>query len=308
MRIAILCNDRLGIPALQQLLQHKLIVAGGTSDRTSETTLLIGQFCTASGVPFQIFERKNLEGALALWLEQHKPDVVLVKTFPWKIPSALLRIPRYGFINFHYAPLPEFRGTNPLFWMVRNRVAEGGVTVHRMDENLDTGDILLTKAVPIYPEASFGMLTGQLAYAGLELTMPLLQGLTEGTLKAQKQNSSKSKWYGRPKPEDLFIDWKTMTSWDVRALVKACNPAQKAAGTRYKGWTFGITDVSLSFASVPPQTVPGTIIALDESNGMLIACCDGKAVKAEVIYSEEGYFPGHKLAQFGLRKGEQLGL
>jgi methionyl-tRNA formyltransferase len=61
--------------------------------------------------------------------------------------------------------------------MIRNRESIGAVTVHQMDEHLDTGDILLTKEVPIYPEASFGMLIGQLAYVGLELTTTLLQGL-----------------------------------------------------------------------------------------------------------------------------------
>jgi methionyl-tRNA formyltransferase len=260
MRIAILCNDRLGLPALQHLLQQQLVVAIGTSDRVGETTLLLKQISTDAHIPFQVFEKNNLEGTLTLWLQQHQPDVVLVKTFPWKISASVLSTPKFGFINFHYAPLPAFRGTNPLFWMIRNRESTGGVTVHQMDEKLDTGDVLLAKEVPIYPEASFGMLIAQLAYTGLELIMPLLQGLVNGTLKPTKQDATKSKWYSQPQPKDLLIDWKTMTSWEVRALVKACNPWQKGAVTRYKGWTFGITDASLSFMAVPAETKAGTLI------------------------------------------------
>ena len=56
----------------------------------------------------------------------------------------------------------------------------------------------------------------------------------------------------------------------------------------------------------PTETIPGTIMILDESNGLIIACADKKAIKIEVIYSEEGYFPGHKMIQFGLHKGDQL--
>lgn len=305
-RIAILCNDKLGFPALQHLIQQQLVVAVGTSDRVGETTLLLEKQTASSSIPFEVFEKNNLESKLALWIDIHQPDVVLVKTFPWKIPAAVLSIPKFGFINFHYAPLPAFKGTNPLFWMIRNLESIGGVTVHQMDENLDTGELLITKEVPIYPEASFGMLVGQLAHTGLELTIPLVQGLVNGTLKPEKQNSSNSKWYSQPKSEDLFIDWKTMTSWEVRALVKACNPWQKGAATRYKGWTFGITDASLSFTKVTTEIIPGTIMILDESNGLIIACADKKAIKIEVIYSEEGYFPGHKIIQFGLRKGDQL--
>lgn len=306
MRVAVLCNDRLGLPALQQLIQNKLVVAIGTSDRTSEISYLLKQLSDSNGIPFQIFKKQNLETELKSWLEIYKPDVVLVKTFPWKIPASLLQIPHYGFINFHYAPLPAFRGKNPLFWMIRNRVTEAGVTVHRMDENLDTGDILLSKSVSIYPETSFGMLISQLAFVGLELTIPLLQGLEQGTLLSVKQDSSLANWYDRPKPEDLFISWKAMNSWEVRALVKACNPWQKGAIVKFQGWTFGFTDVSLSFAAVSKDTQPGTILALDETNGMLVACCDGKAIKVEVAYCEEGYFPGYKMAQFSLRKGSVL--
>jgi len=306
MKIAILCNDRLGLPAMQHLIQQQLLVAVGTSDRINETTLMLEKQCAAVSIPFQVFTKDNLEKSLILWLELHQPDVVLVKTFPWKIPATVLSIPRCGFINFHYAPLPAFRGSNPLFWMIRNRESTAGVTVHQMDEHLDAGDILFKQEVPIYPEASFGMLIGQLAYVGLELTTALLQSLVNDTLRPKKQNESESKWYSQPKAEDLFIDWKTMTSVEVRALVKACNPWQKGARTVTKGWTFGITDVSLSFMTVVPDTNPGTVISLDASSGLIIACADKKAIKIEVIYAEEGFFPGYKTTQFGLRKGEKL--
>jgi methionyl-tRNA formyltransferase len=306
MKIAILCNDRLGLPSMQYLLQQQLVAAVGTSDRVSETSLLLEKQCALVSAPFQIFAKNNLENTLTTWLELHQPDVVFVKTFPWKIPATVLSIPAGGFINFHYAPLPAFRGSNPLFWMIRNRESSGAVTVHQMDEHLDTGDILFTKEVPIYPEASFGMLIGQLAYAGLELTTTLLQSMLDKTLAPKKQIDSQSKWYSQPKAEDLLIDWKTMTSLEVRALVKACNPWQKGARTSNKGWIFGITDVSLSFFVVEPDTNPGTVIALDATTGLIIACADGKSIKIEVIYSEEGYFSGHKMAQFGLRKGEKL--
>lgn len=303
MRVAVLCNDRLGVPALRHLLENKLVVAIGSSDISSEITVLLKHIATINSVPFRVFNKQEIEADVKAWLATYNPDIVLVKTFPWKIPSSLLKIPKHGFVNFHYAPLPHYRGKNPLFWMIRNRVSEGGVSVHRMDENLDTGEVLLSKSIEIYPDTSFGMLISQLAFAGAELTMPLLEGLEADTLKSVKQDSSQANWYDRPKPDDLFISWQTMNSWEVRALAKACNPWQKGAVVKFKGWTFGFTDVSLSFAPVANETAPGTIVELDETNGMLVACSDGKAIKAEVVYCEEGYFPGHKMSQFGLRKG-----
>ena len=307
MRIAVLCNDRMAMPALQQLLQQRLLVAAGCSDRTSETTTLIAQLVRASGTPFQFFSKKDLEPTLIAWLHQHQPDVVLVKTFPWKIPEAALHFPKHGFINFHYAPLPGWRGSNPLFWMIRNGIRFGGVTVHKMDPGFDTGPVLLKEQVSVTPETTFGMLTAQLAYTGLSLTATLLNGLAAGSLKPEPQDESLAKSYGRPKPEDLFVDWKTQSRQSVRALVNACNPWNKGAGVRFRGWTFGLTSVSLSDHPVPEVTQPGTILALDETNGMLIACADGKAVRADIVYCEEGFFPGYRLAMFGLKTGDMLG-
>lgn len=307
MRIVVLCNDRLAVPALQVLIQNRLLLAVGIPEQLSEPTQFIQQLCTQSGVPVQLFPRKNFEGTLSAWLQQNQPDVVLVKTFPWKIPAALLQVVKHGFINFHYAPLPEFRGPSPLFWMIRNRVPEIGVSVHKMDATLDTGDVLLQKRVPLSPEMTMGMCTAQLAFMGAELTGPLLQGLVQNLLPAVPQQTDKAAWYKRPAASDLQISWNEMTAAEVKALVKACNPWAKGAVTSWNGWKFGITDVTLSAQSAGDHPAPGTVAAIDEEKGLLIACKDGLLVRADVIYTEEGYFPGHRLSTFGLSSGNVIG-
>jgi methionyl-tRNA formyltransferase len=306
MRIAILCNDRLGFPALQQILPSGLVVAAGTSNHQSETRMVLEQLCKHSNVPLQEFDRENFEAKLTEWITRHRPDVVLVKTFPFRIPASVLGIPKYGFINFHYAPLPEFRGPNPLFWMIRNRAPKGGVSVHKMSAEMDTGDILLQQEVFLSPDHTFGMFVGELAYAGAGLTMQLLNALQKNTLQPVPQDHEKAKWYSRTKPADLFIDWKTMDAADVRALVKACNPWNKGAAVRFKGWTFALTEVSLADVPVNENTPAGTIISLDAEKGCSIACKDGKAIRADIIYTQEGFFTGLQLSTFGLKAGDCL--
>ncbi len=307
MRIAVLCNDRLGVPALQQLSQSGLLKAVGTSDRSPEMIAVVQQITAQARVPSQVFTRKNFEAALHAWMEQHRPDVVIVKTFPFRIPASALAIPKYGFINFHYAPLPKYRGSNPLFWMIREGVTTGAVAVHRMDEQFDNGPILLQQEVPFAPDATFGICSTQLAYAGMDLLPRLLQGLQQGTLAETVQDAEQAGWYGRPEPKDLFIDWSKMTAVQVKALVKACNPWLKGAPMRYRGWNVGITDASVTGIAVPAGTIPGTILDLSDSEGLVIACMGDTAVKAEVIYTEEGFFAGGKLVQFGVKAGDLLG-
>jgi len=308
MRIAILCNDRLALPAINALLSSGRVVAVAMADKTSETHLLVQRLCRDTNTPFQLFRKNDFGRALILWLHAFHPDVVLVKTFPWKIPLAALSLPEHGFINFHYAPLPAWRGPNPLFWMIRNRAQVAGISVHRMDEHYDTGPLLLQLPVPLQADISFGILYTQLAYAGVNATSILLQQLATGTARAVPQDHRKAKWYPRPAAADLMIDWHTMPAASILSLVKACNPWNKGAATTWKGWTFGITEAALWAADQHIQdTAAGTIVALDAEQGLIIACADGRLIRVGVIYTEEGFFEGHQLALFGIRQYEQLG-
>lgn len=304
MRIACLCNDRIALPALDQLLAARIVVAIGMPSSVHETQLIVKKRAEICAVPLQQFTRKNFAEEIHTWLDTYKPDVVLVKTFPFKIPASAIGKPKYGFINFHYAPLPEWRGSNPLFWMIRNQVPMGGVTVHQMNEEYDAGPLLLQQPVPLSPDVNFGLFYSQLAFAGTYLTGILLNGLQTNTLQRTEQDNAKAKWYGRPTPSDLFINWYKMDAAEIKALVNACNPWNKGAATRYNGWTFAISDASIG--SHGTDKLPGTILTVDEGSGLTIACREGKTIKAEIVYCEEGFYRGHRLAEFGLQTGNQL--
>ncbi|MFT3827591.1 MAG: formyltransferase family protein [Chitinophagaceae bacterium] len=305
MRIAILCNSRIALPALSQLLQTGMVAAVGIAVSMQEIKPLVQQRCMMAGVPLQVFTKRTFHNDIVQWVQQYQPDVVLVKTFPYLVPAQALSIPKYGFLNFHYAPLPEWRGANPLFWMIRNKTSMGAVTVHEMTETFDTGPILLQYAVPLSPDASFGLFCTQLAYAGLQVSGALLNGLLQGNLQKKEQDHTKAQWYGRPVATDLIINWQTMDAGDIKALVNACNPWNKGAATCWNGWMFGISNASVCDKQ-QEIAEPGTILSVDEKNGLTIACRDGKAISADVVYCEEGFYPGHHLAGFGLQKGNRL--
>jgi len=306
MKIAILCNDRLGFPAIHQLIPHRLIVAIGTTNRVPETRIVLKQLCDQSNILLHLFSNKDLEESMKKWLDQYQPDVVLVKTFPYKIPKSVLSVPKYGFINFHYAPLPAFRGSNPLFWMIRSGIKDGGVTIHKMDESFDTGEILLQHPVVMTPETNYGLAISQLAATGAALTGNLLQGLLNNSLPSVQQDSTQATWYGRPTVEDLTVKWSEMNAREICCLVNACNPWNKGAVVRFRGWIFALTDVSVSNFLVPQGTVPGKILAISENEGLIISCKSDQAIQANVIYTEEGFFSGFRLRNFGMTKGAQF--
>lgn len=301
MKLFILCNDKMALPAVSQLLQNRLVVGVGMTNREGEVQGIVKSICAAANVPLILLSKKSLALDLRGVLMQYQPDTVLVKTFPWKIPAELLHLPKCGFFNFHYAPLPQYKGANPLFWMIKNGDKEVGVTVHKMTENYDEGPIVLQSRFPLQAGVTFGMLVGQLGFNGLELTGQLLAGLQTGNLKEVPQDPTKGEWYSRPAQKDLWIDWPTMNASQIQGLVNACNPWNKGAVSRLEnGWMIGLTFVTPIQGS-NESLVAGTIFSLDETLGMRVACAGGTAIKVETVYTEEGFFPGHFLAGFGIK-------
>ncbi len=139
------------------------------------------------------------------------PEVACVACFNKLIPAALLALPQHGFLNVHPSRLPHFRGPAPLFWTFRAGIQETGVTVHFMDNGLDTGDIAQQARLTLpdgisSPEAD--ALTGTL---GGQLLVNTLKQLAKGTLlrTPQTADGSTQPW---PQPADFRIP----VSWSAR--------------------------------------------------------------------------------------------
>src|SRR6266851_1055109 len=85
-------------------------------------------------------------------LKQMNPDAMVVVGYGQIIPQSIIDIPRHGIINVHGSLLPKYRGAAPIQWAIANGETVTGVTTMRIDEGLDTGDILLQKEIAITPE------------------------------------------------------------------------------------------------------------------------------------------------------------
>ncbi len=78
-----------------------------------------------------------------------RPDLVVCTGFPWKIPPDALAVPPLGWLNGHPSLLPRYRGPVPVAWAIRDGDEEVGVTVHKMDAELDTGAVMAQRAFPL---------------------------------------------------------------------------------------------------------------------------------------------------------------
>lgn len=295
----------MAIPAMNRMLCEGVLCSIAIPDKDAEIEHIFSSLATANGIPWYKVERRDRIQQLIQWLDETQPDVVFVMTFPWRISPEVYTIPRLGFLNFHYGLLPAMRGADPIFESIRQSRQSAGLTVHVIDDGLDTGPVLIQESLTIAPGTTYGMLSSQMAWLGEQVCTRLINDISENKeLQPIAQDESQATYWPKLSAEELIIRWNDMDSKTIQSLVCACNPVTRGVPASLNGWTMGICEVSeVNLQGDASAIVPGTIIAIDQQNGLLVFCRDSKALKLEVVYLEEGYFPGYKLASFGIKTG-----
>ncbi|MCL2459081.1 MAG: methionyl-tRNA formyltransferase [Desulfobulbus sp.] len=157
------------------------------------------------------------------------PDLLVVVAYGRILPQALLDLPPLGAINVHGSLLPKYRGAAPIQWAVINGETETGITIMQMDAGLDTGDILLTVAVPIGRQETAGELFGRLASLGGEMLGDAIVRLKEGGLAAQPQAHDLASHAPMLKKEMGHLDW-TLPASRLHDLIRGLDPWPSAYG------------------------------------------------------------------------------
>lgn len=305
MRLAIIISSKMGLPLLQDLVAQGA-VAGVAIPRTgrADTEELAAQV-QALGLPVAWLARAGLGAALTAWQAALAPTAVLVLMFPWRIPAAVLQLPPQGFLNMHFAALPGYRGPEPLFWQIRNGEAAGAVTVHRMEADFDTGPVLLAVPVPIGSRDTYGLHYGQLALAAVGVGRQLVAALRgEGPpLAAVKQVAAQARYWPRPSLADVCVRWEE-PSLDLDRLVRAVNPWNRGALALLRGQPLRL--LSVTPLAGPAPGPPGTVLVASATDGLIVACGVGEALRLDAVALDEGYFTGGQLATLGVQAGEVL--
>jgi methionyl-tRNA formyltransferase len=114
------------------------------------------------------------------FIESHKPDVVVSAYFHQIIRAPLLKIPRLGVLNIHPGWLPNYRGVMNYFWVIKNDEQYGGVSVHWIDEGIDTGPLLARARFLIPPQMTQHQVLMKTAILGSRLLQHVARKLIRG--------------------------------------------------------------------------------------------------------------------------------
>lgn len=151
-----------------------------------------------------------------------KPEFIIVVAYGKILPKTILDLPQRGCINVHASLLPKYRGAAPIAWAIIHGEEKTGITTMLMDEGLDTGDILLQRAIEISKEDTTGSLGQRLSDLGASLLIGTMKGMRESSLKPTPQTGETS--YAPPlKKEDGLMDW-SKSAGEIFNFVRGMQP------------------------------------------------------------------------------------
>ncbi len=187
----------------------------------------------------EVFQPRRIrEPECIEYLRKFQADIIVVVAFGQILPKEILDMPPKGCINVHASLLPRYRGAAPIQWAVINGEQVTGVTTMRMDEGLDTGDMIMKEEVALEQGETGGSLFGRLAQTGAELCVRTLTAIEEGTAVYTPQDHTKATHTTMIKKELGEIDW-TKPAEELECLIRGLNP-WPSAYTKLKGKTLKI--------------------------------------------------------------------
>jgi methionyl-tRNA formyltransferase len=210
------------------------------------------------------------------------PDFLVVVAFGQLLKKSVLNISKNGVLNVHPSILPQYRGPAPIQWSIIHGCSKTGVSIMKLDEGLDTGDILQFEMVDIEPEETAGMLHDRLAKYGAKLLLDTIQKISNKTISSKRQDHSQATYARLLKKKDGQIDW-NQPSQVIINQIRGMTPWPGAftfiKNTRIK--IFKATKVDVS-----EKEAPGTILN-SFPDELWIATGDG-AVSIQEIQSASG--------------------
>lgn len=224
------------------------------------------------------------------------PDMIVVAAFGQILPPSVLEIPRLGCINVHGSLLPELRGASPMHAAILEGRDESGITIMKMAEGLDTGD-MISKVSCCIKGMDYTEVSKVLAQAGAELLAATIPSIADGTAVYEAQDDSRATYAGMIKKADGFTDFSEaayMIERKIRAFIEWPACYSYIGGQQVKFYRAEVIDET-------PDGEPGSVSCTDK-NSYTINCGEGKLrvleqqMQGKKRMSAGDFMRGHRLS------------
>lgn len=307
MNVVLAAEEAAGLQMLRALARsnHQLVAVLAAPPEPGATAASIWVVARASG--FQTWPAKMVKDPnLADRLRSERVDILLNVHSLYIIHKDVLAAPRLGAFNLHPGPLPRYAGLNAVSWAIYRGEETHGVTIHKMEPEIDTGPIVYQSLFPIDDSATGLSLSFKCVREGVRLMLNFLDiASTEPSrIPLRSQDLRQREYFGGEVPNNGWLPWSSPAK-RVLNFVRACDylPFRSPWGcpkTRLGNREVGV--VKTKATGLPCDALPGTVGRPFDS-GVQVACLDEwilvKQLKIEYNYEN---------AADVLKPGDHLGI
>ena len=194
------------------------------------------------------------------------PDIMVANNWRTWLPRELFDLPPHGTLNLHDSLLPEFTGFSPVIWAMISGANEVGLTAHRMDDDLDTGDIVLQRAIPIGATDTGTDLVRATIDLIPDVLIEALDLIESGRATWTPQNLEDRTFFHKRSARDSIIDWRWSAA-ELDRFVRALSDPYPNAVTHYRGQRIRVVKAAVS--QYRYGGTPGRVF-IAEGDGMVI--------------------------------------
>ncbi|MFB7287483.1 methionyl-tRNA formyltransferase [Actinacidiphila glaucinigra] len=278
MRVVMFGYQTWGHRTLQALLEsdHEvvLVVTHPRSEHVYEKIWddSVAELAEKHGVPVLLRNRPD-DAELLEAIKAAAPDVIVANNWRTWLPPEIFDLPPHGTLNVHDSLLPAYAGFSPIIWALVNGEERVGVTAHRMDGELDAGDILLQRSVAVGPQDT----ATDLFHRTCDLIAPLVREsldlIASGRAEWTPQDRSRASFFHKRSVEDSRIDW-NWPAEDLERLVRAQSDPYPNAFTYHRGERIRIVSAAVSQARY--GGTPGRIFIREGDGVVIVAGADAR--------------------------------
>ncbi|GAA1487734.1 methionyl-tRNA formyltransferase [Brachybacterium sacelli] len=233
MRLLFAGTPEVALPSLRTLLDshHEVVGVLTRADAPSGrgrtlTPSPVKSIALEAGVPV-LTPASLRDPSVQQQLRELAPDAAAVVAYGAMVPPAALDIPAHGWVNLHFSLLPAWRGAAPAQRAVLAGQRETGMSVFRLEQGLDTGDLLATASTTIGEFETSGELLARMAVDGAPVLLGALDALEDGSATPTGQDHAAATHAAKLSTAEAAIDW-TLPAPQVSAHIRGMSPAPGA--------------------------------------------------------------------------------
>lgn len=279
MHIALLCATHRGYLFLQKLsslIPTADITVFSFRETAWEPPYLDKISVLAKKLGGEIIEARNVgDSKFKEFWNSTDFDIMFVVSWRYIIPRDIFEKPRLGTYMFHDSFLPEYRGFSPTVWAMINGEDHTGVTLFKISDKIDAGDIVVQLRIPIGKDETIAIVMDRVTRGYLDVLEANIDNLLSGSVTGLPQDHSCATYTCKRLPEDNFIDWK-LSETKIYDLIRAVGKPYPGAytyldGKRISVWEAHRLDERRSCVGV----IPGRVLEIVPNKGTVVQTGNG---------------------------------